>query len=121
MPDTLPTVTSSTITGEFCGSVATSGSSTVIEYEPIPCPDVPGMSSEFSPPNWQPASSTTPDPSTTALRPPLRAALRIAFTLTSNHHRTARWAGAAADREADRQAGSGRVAKAGQDHVAYGD
>jgi hypothetical protein len=30
MPDTLPTVTSSTITGEFCGSVATSGNSTVI-------------------------------------------------------------------------------------------
>ena len=28
---TLPTVTSSTMTGEFCGSVATSGSSTVIE------------------------------------------------------------------------------------------
>src|SRR4051795_12118874 len=60
MPDTLPTVTSSTITGEFWGSVATSGSATVILYEPEPCPDVPGMSSEFSPPNEQPASSVAP-------------------------------------------------------------
>ena len=31
MPETLPTVTSSTMTGEFCGSVATSANSTVIE------------------------------------------------------------------------------------------
>ncbi|SKU61952.1 Uncharacterised protein [Mycobacteroides abscessus subsp. abscessus] len=29
IPDTLPTVTSSTMTGEFCGNVVTSGSSTV--------------------------------------------------------------------------------------------
>ena len=36
IPDTLPTVTSLTITGEFCGSVATSGSSTVTVYEPEP-------------------------------------------------------------------------------------
>src|SRR6478609_11984876 len=69
MPDTLPTVTSSTITGEFCGSVATSGNSTVMVYEPEPWPAVPGMSIEFRPPNEQPASSTAPEPSTTALRP----------------------------------------------------
>src|SRR6201989_737528 len=61
MPDTLPTVTSSTITGEFCGSVATSGSWTVILYAPGPCPDVPGMSSEFNPPNEHPARSAAPD------------------------------------------------------------
>ena len=60
MPDTLPTVTSSTITGEFCGSAATSGNSTVILYEPLPWPAVPGMLIEFSPPNWQPANSTAP-------------------------------------------------------------
>ncbi|CKT32488.1 Uncharacterised protein [Mycobacterium tuberculosis] len=31
MPATLPTVTSSTMTGEFCGNVATSAISTVTE------------------------------------------------------------------------------------------
>src|ERR1700753_2467562 len=60
MPETLPTVTSSTMTGEFCGSVATSGISTVIEYAPLPWPAVPGITREFSPLNWQPASSALP-------------------------------------------------------------
>src|ERR1700753_1640075 len=60
MPETLPTVTSSIITGELCGSVATSAKSTVIEYEPDPWPDVPGSATEFNPPNWQPASSALP-------------------------------------------------------------
>src|SRR5258708_35339220 len=57
MPETLPTVTSSTMTGEFCGRVATSARLTVIEYEPGPWPAVPGSATEFNPPNWQPASS----------------------------------------------------------------
>ncbi len=69
MPDTLPTVTSSTITGEFCGRVATSGSPTVTVYEPAPCPAVPGMFNEFNPPNWQPASSATPLPIATVRWP----------------------------------------------------
>src|ERR1700761_198616 len=60
IPDTLPTVTSSTMTGEFCGSVATSAKSTVIEYEPGPWPAVPGRATVFNPPNWQPASSALP-------------------------------------------------------------
>src|ERR1700726_2195510 len=60
MPETLPTVTSSTMTGEFCGSVATSGISTVIEYAPLPWPAVPGIAREFNPLNWQPASSALP-------------------------------------------------------------
>src|ERR1700730_12123478 len=60
MPETLPTVTSSIITGEFCGSVATSARLTVIEYEPGPWPAVPGRATEFNPPNWQPASSALP-------------------------------------------------------------
>lgn len=70
MPDTLPTVTSSTMTGEFCGSVVTFGSCTVIVYEPAPCPAVPGMSSELSPPNWQPANSTGSVPNAAAFRRP---------------------------------------------------
>src|SRR3984893_2185935 len=60
MPETLPTVTSSIITGEFCGRVATSARSTVIEYEPGPWPAVPGRATVFNPPNWQPASSALP-------------------------------------------------------------
>src|ERR1700722_1248439 len=60
MPETLPTVTSSTITGEFCGRVATSARLTVMEYEPAPWPAVPGRATEFNPPNWQPASSALP-------------------------------------------------------------
>src|ERR1700735_2374016 len=60
MPETLPTATSSIITGEFCGRVATSARSTVIEYEPGPWPAVPGRATEFNPPNWQPASSALP-------------------------------------------------------------
>src|ERR1700722_18338883 len=60
MPETLPTVTSSTITGEFCGRVATSARLTVIEYEPGPWPAVPGSATVFNPPNWQPASSAPP-------------------------------------------------------------
>src|ERR1700744_311044 len=60
MPETLPTVTSSIMTGEFCGRVATSARSTVIEYEPGPWPAVPGSATEFNPPNWQPASSALP-------------------------------------------------------------
>ena len=69
MPDTLPTVTSSTITGEFCGSVATSGKLDGDGVRAAAVPAVPGMSSEFSPPNGQPASSTAPEPMATALRP----------------------------------------------------
>src|ERR1700749_3177359 len=57
MPETLPTVTSSIMPGEFCGSVATSARFTVIEYEPEPWPAVPGRATVFNPPNWQPASS----------------------------------------------------------------
>src|ERR1700730_17444379 len=60
MPETLPTVTSSIITGEFCGSVATSARLTVIVYGPGPWPAVPGRATEFNPPNWQPASSALP-------------------------------------------------------------
>src|SRR5882757_7539651 len=60
MPETLPTVTSSIMTGEFCGRVARSARSTVIEYEPGPWPAVPGSATEFNPPNWQPASSALP-------------------------------------------------------------
>src|ERR1700749_801380 len=60
MPETLPTVTSSTITGEFCGRVATSAKLTVMEYEPGPWPAVPGRATEFNPPNWQPASNALP-------------------------------------------------------------
>src|SRR6202453_3443400 len=60
MPETLPTVTSSTMTGEFCGRVATSARLTVIEYEPGPWPAVPGSATVFNPPNWQPASSALP-------------------------------------------------------------
>ena len=48
------------MTGEFCGRVATSGISTVIENAPPPWPAVPGIDREFSPPNWQPASSAAP-------------------------------------------------------------
>src|SRR6201995_4180078 len=60
MPETLPTVTSLIITGEFCGRVATSARSTVIEYEPEPWPALPGRATEFNPPNWQPAISALP-------------------------------------------------------------
>src|SRR5581483_7708221 len=48
------------MTGEFCGRVATSARSTVIEYAPAPWPAVPGRAIEFNPPNWQPASSVLP-------------------------------------------------------------
>src|SRR5580693_7584507 len=72
MPETLPTVTSSTMTGEFCGSVATSARLTVIEYEPAPWPAVPGRATEFNPPNWQPASSALP-----AANAPPRNQIRI--------------------------------------------
>ena len=80
MPDTLPTVTSSTITGEFCGNVATSGSSTVMPNEPLPWPSVPGMSTEFRPPKAQPARSTVPVPMATAFRPARKALRRNVFT-----------------------------------------
>src|ERR1700761_7839713 len=107
MPETLPTVTSSTITGEFCGRVATSAKLTVMEYEPGPWPAVPGSATEFNPPNWQPASSVLP--ATNALprnqmrligRPPaLPAAERWVLTRP------------AADPAADRKAPSGTQGK----------
>src|ERR1700693_1881129 len=74
-PETLPTVTSSIITGEFCGMDATSGTSTVMLKEPAPWPAVPGMFNEFSPPNWHPASTTTPEPRATVRTAP-RLSLR---------------------------------------------
>src|SRR6202012_4665058 len=121
IPDTLPTVTSSTMTGEFCGSVATSAKSTVIEYEPGPWPAVPGSATEFSPPNWQPASSALPP--TNALprnqirlivRPPARQAavqrapIRPAADLAAD-----RMAPSGTQGRAARRAGHGSVRAAG--------
>src|SRR5581483_3536928 len=74
-PETLPTVTSSTITGEFCGRVATSGTSMLMLYEPAPWPAVPGMFNEFNPPIWQPASSSAPEP-IASVRRQVRLSLR---------------------------------------------
>ena len=81
------------MTGEFWGNVDTSGSCTVMVKDLGPCPAVPGMSSEFSPPNWQPASSTDSDEMVTTLRiiRPLPALVLVLILVLSPGRRCASW------------------------------
>src|SRR5882757_6249023 len=76
IPVTLPTVTSSTRTREFCSMLSTSGICALTVYAPGPSPCTPGNGTEFSPPAPQPDTTTD----TAAVSTANRISLRLIMT-----------------------------------------